>query len=288
MMSINDFLAFLNDKNLDNISEQTFMDVIDEELQKDENQMDTDLIEFCLLQLEKIQKEQSELSVAEEKKKTASSAELNVLQNNEKKPTTKTRRVALKTGITAAAIIIFMIFSQTVAYADMIGYFKTESYTFYKGAYRIFYQGRDSEAFLSELNENGFEDLIFPEFIYSDDFITKEKISYFGDVDVCVSVAVRFFYLGMTGTITIDDNKFEEFTRYGDYRNLSSDVEILDVNGYEVYCFTQNGDATIVYFNGMTMYMISITDCSLNKALIIAQTIKTPEQYEKEIMSKYE
>ena len=48
MISDKDFLAFLNDKSLDNSIEERLGKILDEELEKPEEEMDADLIEYCL------------------------------------------------------------------------------------------------------------------------------------------------------------------------------------------------------------------------------------------------
>ena len=53
MISDSEYLEFLKDKSLDSSLEANLKKIIDEELEKSEEEMDPDLIEFCLDALEK-------------------------------------------------------------------------------------------------------------------------------------------------------------------------------------------------------------------------------------------
>lgn len=54
MLTDEEFLAFLNDKELDGSLEENLSKIIDDEMEKPEEEMDTELIEYCLDKLSEL------------------------------------------------------------------------------------------------------------------------------------------------------------------------------------------------------------------------------------------
>ena len=65
MLTDKEFLSFINDKSLDGSLEENLNKIIDEEMEKSEEEMDTELIEYCL---DKLSKLEAETPDTEEKK----------------------------------------------------------------------------------------------------------------------------------------------------------------------------------------------------------------------------
>ena len=57
MITDKEFLSFINDKTLDGSLEENLNRIIDEEMEKSEEEMNTELIEFCLDKLNKLDSE---------------------------------------------------------------------------------------------------------------------------------------------------------------------------------------------------------------------------------------
>lgn len=65
MLTDKEFLSFINDKSLDGSLEENLNKIIDEEMEKSEEEIDTELIEYCL---DKLSKLEAETPATEEKK----------------------------------------------------------------------------------------------------------------------------------------------------------------------------------------------------------------------------
>ena len=65
MLTDKEFLSFINDKSLDGSLEENLNKIIDEEMEKSEEEMDTELIEYCL---DKLSNLEVETPATEEKK----------------------------------------------------------------------------------------------------------------------------------------------------------------------------------------------------------------------------
>ena len=65
MLTDKEFLSFINDKSLNGSLEENLNKIIDEEMEKSEEEMDTELIEYCL---DKLSNLEVETPATEEKK----------------------------------------------------------------------------------------------------------------------------------------------------------------------------------------------------------------------------
>ena len=262
MLSDKEFLAFIKDNSIDEINEANLRQIIDEEMEKPEDEMNPDLIEYCL---DMLNKETNDISNAKSEK-----------------PAMKHISIKLKKIVSVAAVVAILLVGTLTASAVIfdVNLFDglVEVYTDYV---RINFDKSDDKAdsyeFLDtelakELAENGFTDVLLPEAIFSEDFeitdITYEHFEYTS------SANIYFKYKNKRDYIHISKYTLEELVPDVEYLHVTSDVEAIEVNGTTVYCFSQMRKlSTIAYLDGLTHYTIQLpTD--LKTAKEIAKTIK--------------
>lgn len=258
MMSHKEFMEFLKDKAPGEITENSLRQIIDEEFEKAEEEMNTELIEYCLDMLNTAADEKTEKA---EKKHTA----------------VRFKKIAA----VAAAVAVLLVGTLTASAVNFdISLFDglVEVYTDYV---RINFDKSDDKAdsyelsdteLAKELSKNGFTDVLLPEAVFSDDFeITEITYELFEYTD---SANIHFNYKQKAGVIYISTYASEELVPDVEYLHVTGEVEAIDVNGTTVYCFSQVKKlSTIAYLDGLTYYSIQLpTDSETAKE--IAKTIK--------------
>lgn len=262
MLSDKEFLAFIKDNSIDEINEANLRQIIDEETEKPEDEMNPDLIEYCL---DMLNKENTDISNA----KSETSA-------------TKHTSIKFKKIVSVAAVVAILFIGTLTASAVIfdVNLFDglVEVYTDYV---RIHFDKSDDKAdsyelsdteLAKELAENGFTDVLLPEAIFSDDFeITEITYEHF---EYTSSANIYFKYKNKRDYISISKYALEELVPDVEYLHVTSNVEAIDVNGTTVYCFSQMRKmSTIAYLDGLTHYTIQLpTD--LETAKEIAKSIK--------------
>ena len=260
MLSDKEFLAFINDNSIDEINEANLRQIIDEEMEKPEDEMNPDLIEYCL---DMLNKENTDIS-----------------DTKSEKPVTKHISIRFKKIVSVAAVVAILFIGTLTASAVIfdVNLFDglVEVYTDYV---RINFDKSDDKAdsyelldteLAKELAENGFTDVLLPEAIFSDDFeITEITYEHF---EYTSSANIYFKYKNKRDYISISKYALEELVPDVEYLHVTSNVEEIDVNGTTVYCFSQVKKlSTIAYLDGLTHYTIHLpTD--LETAKEIAKT----------------
>lgn len=265
MINDKDFLAFINDKTLDGLSEETLSKIIDEELEKSEEEMDTELIEYCL---DKLNELKATVQASEEKKGNGDS--------NGKRIKIKYKKV-----IAVAAVIVALFVGTLSAYAVVfdINLFGgiVEIYNDY---IRINFDktGDKSDNYellgtglAKELAENGFDKVLLPEVLFGEDYIITSVEYEIGEL--IFSANIKFKYKYKRGTIFIRKYSMEEIVPDIEFLNVTSEVNALEINNITAYCFMQNKEASINYIDDLTLYTIQIP-MELNEAVEFAKTIK--------------
>ncbi len=262
MISDKEFLEFLNDKALGEINEENLRQIVEEEMEKSEEEMNPDLIEYCLDMLDK----QNTVVADEKSEKTAN----------------KYISIRLKKIVSVAAVAAILLVGTLTASAVI---FNTSLFDglveVYKDYVRINFDKSDDKAdsyelmdteLAKELAENGFTEVLLPAAIFSEYFeIINIEYEHFEYTD-CANIS--FKYKNKSGSIIISKYAFEELVPDVEYLHVTSAVEAIDANGTTVYCFSQVRKlSTIAYSDGLTHYNIQLpTD--LETAKEIAKTIK--------------
>ncbi len=267
MMKDNDLMNSIkgisNDKSL-KLSVQDLERIIDEELEKPDDEMDTYLIEACIDSINEI-KLRKEKDIAEAPKK------------NEKH--INNHRVFTK-AITIFASVFIVLFLSISAYAAV-------NQTTIPGAIIEIYQkyivvhfeknddvAQNYELLETELAErlkdNGIYPILLPEALF-DKEAQIIKIDY--DITSAVSSAnIDFVYGDEKGILEIHSYESLEFFVESEYPNAEN-VTTVEVSGIKVYVFEQNKKSTIIFKDGLTEYSI-VSSMGIEQAIEFAKTIK--------------
>lgn len=265
MLTDKEFLVFINDKSLDGSLEENLNRIIDEEMEKSEEEMDTALIEYCL---DKLNNLETETHDTEEKKGNGDS--------NGKRINFKFKKVIA----IAAAVAVFLIGTLSVsAFVFDVNLFDgiVEIYNDY---IRINFDKTNDKAdsyqllgteLAKELAENKFDEVLLPEAILSDEFeitkITYESGEYLNTANF------TFKYNNESGSFFITKYNMNELVPDVEFLNVTSDIEEIKINDLNVYCFMQDEFASINYKDDLSLYTIQIP-MKLDDAIEFAKTIK--------------
>lgn len=265
MLTDKEFLSFINDKSLDDSLEENINKIIDEEMEKSEEEMDTDLIEYCLDKLSKLEVKTPD---TEEKKGTGDS--------NDKRIKFKFKKVV---AVAAAIAVLFVGTLSVSAIVFDVNLFDgmVELYNDY---IRINFDKTDDKAdeyqllnteLAQELADNGFDEVLLPEAFLSEEFeITKIEYEL---GEYMNSANITFNYNNEFGSFFITKYTTDEIVPDFEFLNVTSNIEKLTIGNTTVYCFMQGDAAAITYRDGLSIYFMQIP-LKLDDAIEFAKTIK--------------
>lgn len=257
MISDKAFLEFMRDDTLE-LSRERLERIIDDELEKPENEMDTGLIEYCLDALELNEKPAAVVSAAHT-------------------PAGAKRRVR-KALIAAAAVI--MLFTGLISFSAATDNALWNGLVeFYDNDIRIHFNKSDSNALkhkllgtdlAMELAENGIAPVLLPAVMLTDEY---EIVSIEYEETVAITSAnIKFKWGDKKGNMIVEKYMQRDMLSNLDYVNADY-FETIEVSGVEIYIFRQNRRTTITYLDGLTHYDI-YTPLDFENAIEFAKTIK--------------
>lgn len=265
MLTDKEFLSFINDKSLNSSLEENLNRIIDEEMEKSEEEMDTELIEYCL---DKLSNLEAETPDTEEKKGNGDS--------NGKHIRLKFKKIIAITAAIAVLFVGMLSVSAVVFDVNLIDGI-VELYNDY---IRINFDKTDNKAneyqllgteLAKELADNGFSVVLLPEAFFSEEYnITKMEYETFEYIN---SVNIMFEYKNKLGNIQISEYAIEEIVPDVEFLNVTSNIEEIEIGNITVYCFMQNKSAAITYRDGLSVYFIQLP-MNLDEAIEFAKTIK--------------
>ena len=265
MLTDKEFLSFINDKSLDGSLEENLNRIIDEEMEKSEEEMDTELIEYCL---DKLSKLEAEIPDTEKKKGNGDS--------NGKHIKLKFKKVIA----IAAAIAVFLVGTLSVSAVVFNVNLFGGIVEFYNDYIRINFDKTDDKAdeyqllgteLAKDLADNGFDTVLLPEDFFSE-YYEIQKVEY--DVtEVVITANITFNYENKCGCINISKYSMEEIVPDVEFLNVTSNIEELTIGNTTVYCFMQDDATAITYRDGLSIYFIQIP-LNLDEAIEFAKTIK--------------
>lgn len=265
MLTDKEFLSFINDKSLDGSLEENLNRIIDEEMEKSEEEMDTELIEYCL---DKLSKLEAEAPDTEEKKGNGDS--------NGKHIKLKFKKIIA----IAAAIAVFLVGTLSVSAVVFDVNLFDGIVELYNDYIRINFDKTDDKAdeyqllgteLAKDLADNGFDEVLLPEAIFSEEYnITKMEYETFEYIN---SVNITFEYKNKLGNIQISEYAIEEIVPDVEFLNVTSNIEEIEIGNVTVYCFMQNKSAAITYRDGLSVYFIQLP-MNIDEAIEFAKTIK--------------
>lgn len=265
MLTDKEFLSFINDKSLNSSLEENLNRIIDEEMEKSEEEMDTELIEYCL---DKLSNLEAETPDTEEKKGNGDSNGKHIRLKFKKIIAIAAAIAVLFVGMLSVSAVVFdvnLIDGIVELYNDYI---------------RINFDKTDNKAneyqllgteLAKELADNGFSVVLLPEAFFSEEYnITKMEYETFEYIN---SVNIMFEYKNKLGNIQISEYAIEEIVPDVEFLNVTSNIEEIEIGNITVYCFMQNKSAAITYRDGLSVYFIQLP-MNLDEAIEFAKTIK--------------
>lgn len=265
MIDDKEFLAFINDKSLDGSLEENLSRIIDEELEKSEEEMDAELIEYCLDKLNELEVMTHD---TEEKKGNGDS--------NDKRIKIKIKKIIAIAAIIAVFLVGTLSASALVFEVNLFDGI-VELYNDY---IRINFDQTDDNyesydlsgtEIAKELAKNGFDEILLPETLLSGEYaITSVE---YERVEFISSTNIKFKFKDKLGSIYISKYDMEEIVPYVEFLNVTSEIEKIEIDNITVFCFMQNKEASINYRDGLYLYTIQIP-LELNDAVEFAKTIK--------------
>ena len=265
MLTDKEFLSFINDKSFDSSLEEKLNRTIDEEMEKSEEEMDTELIEYCLNKLSKLGAKTPD---TEQKKGDGDSNGKHIRINFKKVIAIAAAIAVLLIGTLSVSAVVFDVnlFDGVVElYNDYIriNFDKTDDKS---DAYQLL-----GTELAKELANNGFETVLLPEEILSADYEIR-NIEY-ETGEFMNSANITFKYKNKLGSLDITKYTIDEIVPDVEFLNVTSDIEKLEIGNTAVYCFMQDDAAAITYRDGLSIYSIQIP-LNLDEAIEFAKTIK--------------
>ena len=267
MISDKELLLLLNDESLDSSSEARLQTLLDEELEKSEEKMDTDLIEYCLNALQQL-----------EAKKQSSANNEKTDKSNGKIKTHRFRKILMLAAIISVLIAVTGAISASAFIPNIKSF--NEFIQFWGDHILISFTDSNDKAddykllgseLAKELSNNGFDPVLLPEVLLSDAYRIYDIEYQTGDA--VSSVTIRFEYNKKKLKLFIDKYAYEYMMGESDYLHVTGEIHQVDVSGISAYVFYQIDGGTIAYKDGLYEYNI-FTPFDIEKTIEIAKTIK--------------
>lgn len=264
MINSSDILRFIKDKSID-LPKEELERIIEEELNKPENEMDADLIEYCLDALNEIE---SNSTVEIKAERTSDSSKDNIIT----KPFKKIFAVAAAVAILAVGSLSVFAAVSDVSILDGL----VELYNKY---IVVRFDKSDEKAddyellgteLAEELKENGIYPVLLPEALLNDETQIRE-IEY-QHTEFIISANISFVFDDEKGHMTISKHDPRISVGASEYPNAKN-VTVVETSGVQVYVFEQNGKGSIAYKDSQIEYSI-FSSMTYEQAIEFAKTIK--------------
>lgn len=261
MLTDKEFLSFINDKSLDGSLEENLNKIIDDEMEKSEEKMNTELIEYCL---DKLSKLEAETPATEEKKGTGDSNGKHIKLKFKKVIAIAAVIAALLVGTVSVSAVVFDVhlFDGIVElYNDYIriNFDKTNDKA---DEYQLL-----GTELAKELADNGFDEVLLPEAEFEIIKITYEADEYMNSANITLE------YQDELCNIDITQFSMEEIVPDVEFLNVTSEIKEIKNGNITIYCFMQGDSAAVTYKDGLSVYFINIP-LDLEETVEFAKTIK--------------
>lgn len=239
-------------------------EILDEELSKSPDEMDTDLVDICVDVLEKAYSE----------------------ENGGSKPKNqKIKKFKIGKVLLAAAIVILVLSLSFSVSAKFFNIDASEKVVkFFNNHFNVNLGNANTDAdgytdngleLISNLKEKGFENIILPDALISEDYSTKTT-TFSGENIEQASIAFNSNSSDINGTIDIAKYASgNDIFVVGQVSvpDVYNQVKQIKVNGIDVLVFSDETSSYIYYIDKKIEYHISIS-CDFDLAVRIAETIK--------------
>lgn len=241
--------------------------MMDEEIEKDPAEMDTDFIDLCADVLCKALDEYKE-------------KELN--------KNTNSKRIKIKaTKIAVIVAVIALILGMAVTASAKYVYNDTSDkiVQFYEDHFSINLRNGDTNAdihldtgteLIAKLKDGGFDNIMLPSILLTDDYAYNVNIT---EDEEFLAVIVGFHNTSSGEIFNANITKYKN----GINNILDNDMQItaeydsakqLSLSGIDILIFANKENSTIIYINGNTEYNLNLNNYDLDSAIDIAKSIK--------------
>lgn len=271
-MTNSEFMNILNDDSLE-LTVEELENIIEEELQKDESEMDPDLIEYCLYYISKAETEGG-------KEKKADIAGNDKIAEPPAADKLKKSRFngKLKKLLIIAATIALLLVTTGIATVATNKKVKNSAISFYENHTQVHFDKQKDESGIpgteiaAELRKHDISDLKLPAMFLSSDCI-YENITENNTENMRIT-SLSYHTDKLSGRVSIREFYSKEFIPSVDFYNttIHSNVEELSVNGLKVFVIKQEEFCSITYQDNLTQYIMYL-DANFADAVEIAKTI---------------
>lgn len=271
-MTNEDYKKILRDESAI-LSKEELEDIIENELKKNESEMDPDLIEYCIYSINRLE--------SAENKEGADEKILKFEKKEERPDIKQIAHKGRKSIVTAALVAALCAVTVIVSLAVSNGNVKNSAVDFYDNHVRVYLDGNaddDSNEIMffgsvldSELEKQGFAEIMLPGEILSD----KCEIMnvQYEKQDNLLSAMIPYRLNGTSGIVRIRKYSNKDIMSAIDFRNCNNRVEQIEIHGIPVYIIGQGEYCSIAYQKGLTQYVITITS-DMDEAIELAKTIE--------------
>ena len=275
-MTKKQLLKILNDDSL-GLTVEELENIIEEELQKDDSEMDPDLIEYCLYYISKAKTEGGK----EKKADIAGNDKITEPPAADKLKKSRFNGKLKKLLIIAATIALLLVTTgiATVATNKKV---KNSAISFYENQIQVHFDKQKDESGIpgteiaAELRKHDISDLKLPAMFLSSDCIYDNIFE--DNIDGLKVTSFSYRANNLSGKVSIRKFYSNESVLPIDFNNTTSysKVEELSVNGLTVFVIEQENFCSIAYQDNLTQYMMYLNTNFAN-TVEIAKTISVAE-----------
>ncbi len=276
-MTKKQLLKILNDDSLE-LTVEELENIIEEELQKDESEMDPDLIEYCLYYISK-----AEADGGKEKKADIAGSD-KIAEPPAADKLKKSRfNGKLKKLLIIAATIALLLVTTGIATVATNKKVKNSAITFYENHIQVHFDKQKDESGIpgteiaAELRKHDISDLKLPAMFLSSDCIYNNIFE--DNIDGLKVTSFSYRANNLSGKVSIRKFYSNESVLPIDFNNTTSysKVEELSVNGLTVFVIEQENFCSIAYQDNLTQYMMYL-NTDFAETVEIAKTLTAAEE----------
>lgn len=276
-MTKKQLLKILNDDSLE-LTVEELENIIEEELQKDESEMDPDLIEYCLYYISKAEADGGK----EKKADSAGNDKIAEPPAADKLKKSRFNGKLKKLPIIAATIALLLVTTgiATVATNKKV---KNSAISFYENHIQVHFDKQKDEGGIpgteiaAELKKHDILDLKLPAMFLSSDCIYDNIFE--DNIDGLKVTSFSYRANNLSGKVSIRKFYSNESVLPIDFNNTTSysKVEELSVNGLTVFVIEQENFCSIAYQDNLTQYMMYL-NTDFAEMVEIAKTLTAAEE----------
>ena len=241
-------------------SKEEIENIMEEELEKAPEEMDTELIDMCL-----------DILMGEPNEKADEDLAASPAVSDK-----KAKRINFKKGILVAAIITLLLSIAIPVSANVFNIDVPENILkIYEKCFDLdFERGKQNKKLSVILSENELDDIILPRYLYAhceiSDFEKIEK-KFLSHISFNFSCKEDNIY----GRVKLDsmENEMDFLNGEGLVEGQYEEIKQLTVNGINIIVFSENNNCFIVYYVNEVEYNIVVNGVTFDKAVEIASTL---------------